>query len=84
MGAKKKVKKKRIEPKVAKRKVKAKRSEVSQDQADDQRVFGSQAMEMAGKLIEAIECLKHFTKKDQIGELANPAIELLTKWGVIV
>jgi hypothetical protein len=34
------------------------------------------------KLNEAIECLKHYIKKDQIGDLANPAIELLNKWGI--
>jgi hypothetical protein len=34
------------------------------------------------RLAEAIDCLKHYTKKDQIGDLANPAIELLTKWGI--
>jgi hypothetical protein len=33
------------------------------------------------KLEQAIECLKQYTKKELIGDLANPAIELLTKWG---
>lgn len=33
------------------------------------------------KLGLALECLRHYTKKDQIGELANPAIELMESWG---
>lgn len=33
------------------------------------------------KLHYALECLKNYVKKDQIGDLANPAIELMESWG---
>lgn len=72
MGAKKKVKKKRIEPKVAKR------ADVIQED------LTGVVEHLKEQLNEAVECLKHYTKKEQIGDLANPAIELLTKWGIIV
>ncbi len=76
MGSKKVAKKKkRIEPKIAKK-------------GDYVDAIADVALEGLAKLRaekeEAIECLKHYIHKHQIGDLANPAIELLTKWGIIV
>lgn len=71
MGSRKVVKKKKIEPKLATNK--------------DLPINHEQTVSFGlciAKVDEAIECLKHYTKKDQIGDLANPAIELLTKWGI--
>lgn len=77
MSGRKKVKKKRIEPKVAK-----KADVIEQDKESKQPGITESAFPYWEKLQEAIECLKHYTKKDQIGELANRAIELLAKWGI--
>ncbi len=71
-----KKKKKRIEPKVAKR------SQVDIESLEAINELKATLSVLNMKLDEAIECLKHYTKKDQIGELANQAIELLTKFGV--
>lgn len=71
MGAKKKVKKK-IEPKIARNR------DICEDCVRGQHLLEQKDI----SITEAIECLKHYTKKDQIGELANQAIELLTKWGI--
>ncbi len=71
MSGRKKVKKKRVEPKIAKR---------SEVEPIDHAVQLSVGL-IASQLEDAVNCLKLYTKKDQIGELANPAIELLTKWG---
>lgn len=88
MGSRKVVKKKkRIEPRVAKRKDVL----VLGSQPEEiNKLFDEKTMEYAKqlkiemtKVDEAIECLKNYTKKDQIGDLANPAIELLTKWNKI-
>ncbi len=79
MGARKKVKKKKIEPKVAKNADELPYQELAQVQ-----MTLVELNDVKAQLSEAIECLKHYTKKDQVGELANPAIELLTKWGYVV
>lgn len=68
MGSRKKVKKKAV-----------KKVSVSHEAIVDMVEMASRQV----KLDEAIECLKGYAKKELIGDLANPAIELLTKWGKI-
>jgi hypothetical protein len=72
----------------ARKKVKKKVSRKAPVQADVE-ILKSKILDLASeysilqvKLNLAIEILKHYTKKDQIGDLANPAIELLTSWGI--
>ncbi len=72
MAKKKVVKKKKVEPKVAKN------SDVL-----PVGISNEEFLDVSLKLDDAIQCLKHYTKKDQIGDLANPAIELLIKLGVM-
>lgn len=71
--AKKKVvkKKKRVEPKVAKQK----EISVVELELENER--------LRGEWEQLVQCLRNYTKKDQIGDLANPAIELLIKLGVM-
>ncbi len=76
MSGRKKVKKK-VEPKIAKKK------DLDLEHWKHQYKL---AEDRSALLIldkeEAVNCLKHYTKKELIGDLANPAIELLTKWGI--
>lgn len=71
--------KKKAKKKVLKKKSKPiEKKDIFPDRVVPESIF----TDLKDKLHEAVECLKRYTKKDQIGELANPAIELLTKWEV--
>lgn len=80
MGSRKKVKKKPVKRKSMVEQAIAK---VISDLPVSQMGSGISEAELPyfQKWEEAVECLKHYAKRDQIGDLANQAIELLVKWG---